>query len=70
MGYKRRWWDLPADRHMRGCNLGFADGHVEHWRWAAPKQFKKFGRQDIRGLDDMKDFRRLQERIRPETRFD
>jgi prepilin-type processing-associated H-X9-DG protein len=28
-----RWWDFPAVWHSRGCNLSFADGHVEHWRW-------------------------------------
>jgi prepilin-type processing-associated H-X9-DG protein len=22
---------LPADRHSHGCNLSFADRHVEHW---------------------------------------
>jgi prepilin-type processing-associated H-X9-DG protein len=27
------FWNLPASRHMRGCNLSFADGHAEHWRW-------------------------------------
>ena len=26
------WWSVPADRHSQGCNLSFADGHVEHWR--------------------------------------
>ena len=31
------WWDLPANRHNQGCNFSFADGHVEHWRWKAPK---------------------------------
>lgn len=31
------WWDLPANRHNQGCNLSFADGHVEHWRWKVPK---------------------------------
>ncbi len=31
------WWDIPANRHNQGCNLSFADGHVEHWRWKAPK---------------------------------
>ena len=31
--------DLPADRHQQGANLSFADGHSEHWRWKAPKQF-------------------------------
>ena len=23
------WFDLPANRHNQGCNLSFADGHVE-----------------------------------------
>ncbi|HEY3760773.1 MAG TPA: prepilin-type N-terminal cleavage/methylation domain-containing protein [Verrucomicrobiae bacterium] len=31
------WLDLPADRHAQGANLSFADGHVEHWKWKAPK---------------------------------
>lgn len=33
------WWDLPSSRHSQGANLSFADGHVEHWRWQAPKVF-------------------------------
>jgi prepilin-type processing-associated H-X9-DG protein len=33
------WWDMPSSRHMQGGNLSFADGHVEHWRWAVPKVF-------------------------------
>jgi prepilin-type processing-associated H-X9-DG protein len=28
-----RWWDFPAIWHSRGCNMSFADGHVEHWHW-------------------------------------
>ena len=63
-----RWWDLPADRHNQGCDLAFADGHAEHWRWAAPKIFEKVG-QDIRDAGDIKDFRRVQAGVRPETRF-
>jgi prepilin-type processing-associated H-X9-DG protein len=31
------WWDIPGNRHNQGCNLSFADGHVEHWRWQVPK---------------------------------
>jgi prepilin-type N-terminal cleavage/methylation domain-containing protein/prepilin-type processing-associated H-X9-DG protein len=31
------WWDMPSDRHNRGGNLSFADGHVEHWKWKVPK---------------------------------
>jgi prepilin-type N-terminal cleavage/methylation domain-containing protein/prepilin-type processing-associated H-X9-DG protein len=33
------WLSLPADRHNQGCNLSFADGHAEGWRWLAPKNF-------------------------------
>jgi prepilin-type N-terminal cleavage/methylation domain-containing protein/prepilin-type processing-associated H-X9-DG protein len=33
------WWSMVADRHGQGGNLSFADGHVEHWRWDAPKVF-------------------------------
>jgi len=63
-----RWADLPADRHNQGCDLAFADGHVEHWRWAAPRIFQRVG-QEIAGDGDMKDFRRLQAAVRPEHRF-
>jgi prepilin-type processing-associated H-X9-DG protein/prepilin-type N-terminal cleavage/methylation domain-containing protein len=28
------WWDdIPTERHSRGCNVSFADGHVGHWKW-------------------------------------
>ncbi|MGA3267580.1 MAG: prepilin-type N-terminal cleavage/methylation domain-containing protein [Verrucomicrobiota bacterium] len=37
------WWDLPTNRHDQGANLSFADGHVEHWRWAVPKVFQFLG---------------------------
>jgi prepilin-type N-terminal cleavage/methylation domain-containing protein/prepilin-type processing-associated H-X9-DG protein len=62
-----RWWDLPADRHNQGCDFAFADGHVEHWRWAAPKIFQRIG-QEIGGPEDLKDFLRVQAGVRPETR--
>ena len=67
-GMPEIWWDLPANRHSQGCNFSFADGHVEHWKWAAPKIFQKVG-QDIAGDADMKDFLRVQSEVRPETRF-
>jgi prepilin-type processing-associated H-X9-DG protein/prepilin-type N-terminal cleavage/methylation domain-containing protein len=37
------WWDLPSDRHNRGGNLSFADGHVEHWKWQVPKVYSYIG---------------------------
>lgn len=27
------YWNVPATRHSAGCNLSFADGHTEHWKW-------------------------------------
>ena len=39
------WFDLPANRHSQGCNLSFADGHVEHWHWTVPKNFQYIGQR-------------------------
>ena len=33
------WWDMPANRHNQGANLGFGDGHAERWKWVVPKVF-------------------------------
>lgn len=54
-----QWWDLPANRHSQGANLSFADGHVERWKWKAPKIFKVLG-QNISGPVEMQDYRRVQ----------
>jgi prepilin-type N-terminal cleavage/methylation domain-containing protein/prepilin-type processing-associated H-X9-DG protein len=35
----RTWWDLPANRHSQGANLGFADGHAIRWKWVVRKEF-------------------------------
>jgi prepilin-type N-terminal cleavage/methylation domain-containing protein/prepilin-type processing-associated H-X9-DG protein len=57
-----RWFDLPANRHSQGGVLSFADGHVERWRWVAPKIFHSLG-EAVRP-DEMPDYRRLQAAIR------
>jgi len=58
--YAGYWLDLPADRHQQGANLSFADGHTEHWRWKAPKQFVT--RWELpQGLADLADLQRLQQ---------
>lgn len=31
--YPNYWFDVPANRHNQGCNMSFADGHAEHWKW-------------------------------------
>lgn len=54
-----QWSSIPADRHMQGCNLSFADGHLEYWRWNAPK--KKNSTSSLIGPNDLRDLRRLQD---------
>jgi len=63
-----RWWDLPTDRHSQGGNFSFADGHVEHWRWARPKIFNDLG-QDVRQDGEMEDFLRVQNSVKPEKGY-
>jgi prepilin-type processing-associated H-X9-DG protein/prepilin-type N-terminal cleavage/methylation domain-containing protein len=63
-----RWWDLPAGRHSQGANFSFADGHVERWRWAAPKIFTELG-QLVRQDGELQDFLKVQRAVKPETRF-
>jgi prepilin-type N-terminal cleavage/methylation domain-containing protein/prepilin-type processing-associated H-X9-DG protein len=31
------WCNMASDRHLRGCNLSFVDGHVQHHKWKSPK---------------------------------
>ena len=33
----RVWQNSPSDRHDRGANLSFADGHSEIYKWKEPK---------------------------------
>jgi prepilin-type N-terminal cleavage/methylation domain-containing protein/prepilin-type processing-associated H-X9-DG protein len=58
--YASYWLDLPADRHQQGANLSFADGHSEHWRWKAPKQFVTRWELNNGGAD-LADLQRLQQ---------
>lgn len=57
--YRNSWLDLPAQRHSRGANISFADGHVEYWRWRWPKVFRYYGQQ-VANAEELKDLRRLQ----------
>lgn len=57
-----RWVNLPADRHRQGCNLTFADGHAEHWRWQAAKAFfpKQSYWKKASDPGDLRDLRKIQ----------
>ena len=52
------WGHLPSDRHNRGSNLSFADGHAEYYHWRAPKVFVS-ERQYVQDPNDQADFKRL-----------
>jgi prepilin-type N-terminal cleavage/methylation domain-containing protein/prepilin-type processing-associated H-X9-DG protein len=61
--YDGIWFDLPAGRHNDGGNLSFADGHVEHWRWAVPKVFRTRG-QTVEPQEEWRDYNRVRNHIR------
>jgi type II secretory pathway pseudopilin PulG len=56
------WNSTPSDRHMQGCNLTFADNHLEYWKWRAPKR-ANLNNTVISSPKDLRDLRRLQESI-------
>jgi prepilin-type N-terminal cleavage/methylation domain-containing protein/prepilin-type processing-associated H-X9-DG protein len=56
----RVWWDIPASRHSQGCNLSFADGHVERWKWRVPKTYQGSLPQAV-PAEELPDYRRMQD---------
>jgi prepilin-type N-terminal cleavage/methylation domain-containing protein/prepilin-type processing-associated H-X9-DG protein len=34
---RSQWGNWPTVVHNYGCNLAFADGHIEHWTWLDPR---------------------------------
>ena len=59
-GDVKQWLDIPASRHSQGCNLSFADGHVEHWKWRVPKTYSGSLPQDVPDAE-LPDYRRMQD---------
>jgi prepilin-type N-terminal cleavage/methylation domain-containing protein/prepilin-type processing-associated H-X9-DG protein len=53
------WVNLPSDRHSRGANLSFADGHCVRFGWRAPKTFTGLF-QPANAGGDLEDLQRLQ----------
>jgi prepilin-type processing-associated H-X9-DG protein len=57
------WWDIPANRHNQGANLAFTDGHVEHWKWAYPKNYQGWDPQTV-APTELPDYRRVRSGMR------
>jgi prepilin-type processing-associated H-X9-DG protein len=62
-GDARVWWDIPASRHAQGCNLSFADGHVERKKWKVPKIYGGSLPQPVPDAE-LPDYRWMQDRYR------
>ncbi len=56
------WYDAPSDRHDKGCNLSFVDGHISHIKWRWPKTAKSYSTLVVND-DDLRDLRKLQKLI-------
>ena len=57
-----RWLNLPSDRHGRGANITFADGHARRIQWFWPKKFISLW-VPASGQDDLNDLKRLQDAL-------
>lgn len=55
---RSQWGNWPTTIHNNGCNLAFADGHIEHWEWFDPRtaQIKAY----LTPNPDSKDLARMQ----------
>jgi prepilin-type N-terminal cleavage/methylation domain-containing protein/prepilin-type processing-associated H-X9-DG protein len=57
------WTSLPSDRHNQGCNLSFADGHVQYWKWFWPKKPDPTGTRLTSNGHELRDLQRLQNAV-------
>lgn len=63
--YGEYWFDIPGARHGQSANLGFADGHIERWKWKHPKSGAQFFTVAVEP-NNRADLRRLQDHIKTE----
>jgi prepilin-type N-terminal cleavage/methylation domain-containing protein/prepilin-type processing-associated H-X9-DG protein len=58
----RQWIAIPTDRHAKGANFSYLDGHVDSHPWRCPKAQIPF-QSRVQGNDDLQDLRWLQARL-------
>jgi prepilin-type N-terminal cleavage/methylation domain-containing protein/prepilin-type processing-associated H-X9-DG protein len=56
------WTSTPSSRHNQGCNLTFADGHIEYWKWFWPKKTDLQSKLTSNS-HELRDLRRLQDAV-------
>jgi prepilin-type N-terminal cleavage/methylation domain-containing protein/prepilin-type processing-associated H-X9-DG protein len=56
------WTSTPSDRHNQGCNITFADTHVEYWKWYWPKK-SNLQSKLTSNSHEIRDLRRLQDSV-------
>jgi prepilin-type N-terminal cleavage/methylation domain-containing protein/prepilin-type processing-associated H-X9-DG protein len=56
----QKWMFQPSDRHNRGANLSFADGHVAFKQWRWPKRLEPAQNTWAANALDLEDLRWLQ----------
>ena len=56
------WLNVPARRHQNGCELTFADGHAEYWKWKGPApRTSYFNGGHVSNALELRDLKRLQQ---------
>jgi prepilin-type N-terminal cleavage/methylation domain-containing protein/prepilin-type processing-associated H-X9-DG protein len=61
---ENHWANMASDRHLRGCNFTYVDGHVQHHKWKSPKVQISSGPQLATG-GDLEDLRFVQRGLPP-----
>jgi prepilin-type processing-associated H-X9-DG protein len=56
------WTSTPSARHNQGCNISFADDHVEYWKWYWPKKANLQSKLTS-NVQEIRDFQRLQRAV-------
>lgn len=55
------WGSMPGEQHNKGCNVAFADGHADRWRWRWSRKFSYPSPPTVplANQDDKQDWQRI-----------